>query len=80
MTPHTLTRNGAETPTAKAIRQGYTVAVFIQAGVSDIDGWAKPGADYEDVFPVICQDTGDTLVICGWYCTVEETGEVAVAA
>lgn len=56
----------------RAALKGFTVPVFIEAGMSDLEGWAKPDTDYDDRFPIICGDTGDTLMVNGWNCLVEE--------
>jgi hypothetical protein len=56
----------------RAAIKGFTVAVFIEAGMSDLEGFAKPGTDYDDRFTIICGDTGDTLRVNGWNCLVHE--------
>jgi hypothetical protein len=57
---------------SQAALKGFTVPVFIEAGMSDLEGFAKPDTDYDDRFPIICADTGDTLMVNGWNCLVEE--------
>lgn len=56
----------------RAASLGYTVPVFIEAGMNDLEGWAKPDTDYDDRFMIVCADTGDMLQVFGWNCAVEE--------
>ena len=51
---------------------GFTVEIMVQAGSADLEGWAKPGADYDDRFDMYCADTGEILWVKGWACLVEE--------
>lgn len=55
-----------------ATARGYTVLVFVEAGASDLEGWVKPGTDYDDEFRMVCSYTGETLKVLGWNCLVEE--------
>lgn len=57
---------------SQAAAKGFVVEVFIEAGLSDLEGWARPNTDYDERFPIICADTGDTLMVNGWNCSVEE--------
>lgn len=52
-------------PTAAA-RKGFTLEVFLAGPMADLEGFVKPGTDYDDRFPFICGDTGDLLMVNGW--------------
>lgn len=57
---------------AIAAAKGFTVEVFVEAGMSDLEGWVRPGTDYDDRFEMICGHTGETLKVNGWVCSIEE--------
>ncbi|HZZ69733.1 MAG TPA: hypothetical protein VFE18_16290 [Phenylobacterium sp.] len=58
--------NTQQSIATRAALKGFTVPVFIEASVYDIEAFAKPDTDYDDRFRAICAETGDTLVFEGW--------------
>lgn len=51
---------------SRAAARGFTIPLFISSGSCDLEGFVRPGTDYDSRFPLICGDTGDTLMVNGW--------------
>lgn len=59
---------------AQAAARGFTVPIFATSDFHDLEGWARPDADYDGTFRMICADTGETLSVNGWLFIIEEQG------
>lgn len=57
-----------QTIATRAAASGFTVPVNVDAGIYDLEGFVRPGTDYDDRFTMICGETGDTLRVNGWTC------------
>jgi hypothetical protein len=51
---------------ATARAAGFTEAVTVTYALDEISGWVRPGAQLEDNFQMVRDDTGETLTVKGW--------------
>lgn len=53
------------TPREIATERGYTVAIVAESDFHTLEGWVRPGEDFDGTFPMITDD-GDRLSVNGW--------------
>lgn len=59
----------------RAAAMGFTTRVCLEGPSCDLEGWVRPGTDYDDRFAMVEEDTGETLWVNGWLCSnVTEEG------
>ena len=51
---------------ATASRAGYTMRVIVEVDHQDLYGFVRPDDDFEGVFHLIDDESGDVLRVRGW--------------